>query len=97
MRWRSHDEAQQRAIQAAPVYRHSFTHFDLSLQPLVLSVPEPSDAIADTDRYVWYDPRQPAKIGLTKPAVELMRLIDAPLEAEDSRSRIATKKRDSKE
>ena len=85
MRWRSHDEAQQRAIQAAPVYRHSFTHFDLSLQPLVLSVPEPADAIADTDRYVWYDPRQPAKIGLTKPAVDLMRLIDAPPEAGRSR------------
>jgi hypothetical protein len=33
--------------------------------------------LADDDRYCWYEPRQPARIGLAKPAVELMRALDA--------------------
>jgi hypothetical protein len=32
-------------------------------------------SVADMDRYCWYDPRQPAKIGLTKPTVDLIRAI----------------------
>jgi A/G-specific adenine glycosylase len=31
--------------------------------------------VADTDRYCWYDPRRPARIGLTKPTVDLIRAI----------------------
>ncbi len=33
-----------------------------------------SPAIADAERYCWYDVKQPAKIGLAKPAVDLIRL-----------------------
>lgn len=56
-----------------PPYHHSFTHFDLTLHPLLLRVADPVRGIADGDRHAWYDPRQPAKIGLAKPAVDLMR------------------------
>jgi hypothetical protein len=30
-------------------------------------------AVADGERYCWYDAKQPAKIGLAKPAVDLIR------------------------
>jgi A/G-specific adenine glycosylase len=59
---------------ALPPYAHSFTHFDLTLHPLVVS-PVPATAVHDGNRYCWYEPRQPAKIGLAKPAVELIRAL----------------------
>ena len=76
-RWYFGDTVLAQPIEAAPAYRHAFTHFDLTLQPWVMSVPEPAQGIAETDSYLWYNPREPAKIGLTKPAVDLMRLIEA--------------------
>jgi A/G-specific adenine glycosylase len=57
-----------------PAYFHSFTHFDLTLHPLLVRAP-PTQAVADTDRYCWYEPRQPARIGLTKPTVDLIRAL----------------------
>lgn len=59
--------------QALPVYSHSFTHFDLTLQPILVRDVRERLAVAEADRYCWYDVRQPAKIGLAKPAVDLIR------------------------
>jgi A/G-specific adenine glycosylase len=61
------------ATQALPAYSHSFTHFDLTLQPLLVRDAREQLAIADAERYCWYDVKQPAKIGLAKPAVDLIR------------------------
>ncbi len=63
-------------IRSLPPYAHSFTHFDLTLHPLLVRA-APVGAVADDDRYCWYEPRQPARIGLAKPAVELIRSLDA--------------------
>lgn len=63
-------------VDELPQYTHSFTHFDLALQPLLIRGAEPASAVADRDRYCWYDPSQPAKIGLAKPAVDLIRALD---------------------
>jgi A/G-specific adenine glycosylase len=57
-----------------PPYFHSFTHFDLTLQPLLVRAAS-MQGVEDPDRYCWYDPRQPARIGLTKPTVDLIRAI----------------------
>ncbi|MBM0103751.1 A/G-specific adenine glycosylase [Steroidobacter sp. S1-65] len=59
--------------QALPPYSHSFTHFDLTLQPILLHAAREQFAIAEGERYCWYDAKQPAKIGLAKPAVDLIR------------------------
>lgn len=56
-----------------PDYHHSFTHFDLTLHPIVVRVGDAPQFVADSDRHIWYDPRRPAKIGLAKPAVDLIR------------------------
>jgi A/G-specific adenine glycosylase len=61
------------ASRALPPYSHSFTHFDLTLQPLLVRDAREQPAIADAERYYWYDVKQPAKIGLAKPAVDLIR------------------------
>jgi A/G-specific adenine glycosylase len=57
-----------------PPYFHSFTHFDLTLQPLLVRAAS-MQGVADSDRYCWYDPRRPPRIGLTKPTVDLIRAI----------------------
>ena len=57
-----------------PVYHHAFTHFDLTLHPLLTLNASPQ-VIADTDRYCWYDSRQPARIGLAKPVVDIIRQV----------------------
>ena len=64
--------------QALPPYSHSFTHFDLTLQPLLVRNAREILAVADAQQYCWYDVRQPAKIGLAKPAVDLIRGLAAP-------------------
>lgn len=65
-------------IDALPLYTHSFTHFDLTLQPLLVRGAEQAKTIADIDRYCWYDPAEPAKIGLAKPVVDLIRTLGSP-------------------
>lgn len=67
------------ATQSLPAYSHSFTHFDLTLQPLLVRNAREIPAVADAQRYCWYDARQPAKIGLTKPAVDLIRGLAATM------------------
>lgn len=59
--------------QALPPYLHSFTHFDLTMQPILVRDARERPAVADAQRYCWYDAKQPAKIGLAKPAVDLIR------------------------
>jgi A/G-specific adenine glycosylase len=54
-------------------YSHSFTHFDLTLHPIVVRLAQPQSFVADVDKQCWYDPRQPAQIGLAKPSVDLIR------------------------
>ena len=52
-----------------PAYEHTFTHFDLTLRPLVVQI----DAGGRLpDRHRWYDPAHPDRIGLSKPAVDLI-------------------------
>ena len=53
-----------------PMYHHAFTHFDLALQPYLVRL-TPSMSVQEHG-HVWYDPAQPARIGLAKPAVDLI-------------------------
>jgi A/G-specific adenine glycosylase len=59
------------AASRLPEYRHSFTHFDLTLQPLLVRGEAPAQ-VADTDRYCWYDAKRPARIGLAKPVLDIV-------------------------
>jgi len=81
--WRIADGSEKPALPARrlPPYHHSFTHYDLTLHPLLIHVGDSQPGVADTDRYVWYDPRQPARIGLAKPAVELIRNVTGQIQS----------------
>jgi A/G-specific adenine glycosylase len=65
------------ALSHWPTLHHSFTHFDLALHPLVLSPVMAGQQVADEDRYCWYDPRDPAEVGLAAPVAELIKAVAA--------------------
>lgn len=55
--------------------QHAFSHFDLHLQPYLIELTRPALAVADEDRYRWYDPVQPDLIGLPKPLLSILELL----------------------
>jgi A/G-specific adenine glycosylase len=61
---------------ALPLIEHAFTHFDLQLQPYVFKLEEERLAIAETDRYRWFDPKHPDQIGLPKPLLSIVQLLN---------------------
>ena len=52
-------------------FRHTFTHFHLDITPVLINV-SGDGGVADSDRLVWFDPRQPLEIGLTRPATRIL-------------------------
>lgn len=60
-------------IDQLAAYEHAFTHFDLTLHPLVVDVE--AARVADDASLLWYDRRAPQRIGLAKPAVDLINVI----------------------
>jgi A/G-specific adenine glycosylase len=61
-------------LQSLPQYDHAFTHFDLTMQPLLTKRLEQT-SIADNDRYCWYDPGHPPRIGLATPVRDIIQRI----------------------
>ncbi len=62
-------------LASLPVIEHAFTHFDLHLQPLLMTQVAGPPAVADSERYCWYDPQRPARIGLAKPVLDILKLL----------------------
>src|SRR5579875_4206751 len=54
----------------APV-RHAFTHFDLIITPLNLEC-RAHRAVMEAPELIWYNPREPAPIGLPAPVRALL-------------------------
>ncbi|MDH3589844.1 MAG: A/G-specific adenine glycosylase [Gammaproteobacteria bacterium] len=57
--------------EAWPVMRHSFTHFDLDIAPVVVRLDHNAASVAD-DRRLWYNVESPAKVGLAAPVTALL-------------------------
>ena len=50
-----------------PAVRHSFTHFDLDLNPLFVRVLSRDLKVQDDGEKLWYHPAEPARVGLPAP------------------------------
>lgn len=61
-------------------YEHAFTHFDLTLHPLLVEIGA-QRTLQDGDRYAWYDCEKPARIGLAKPVVDLLAIVARTLQS----------------
>lgn len=54
-----------------PQQRHTFSHFHLDYQPVVIETPQPS-AIMDSNAIVWYNPTSPLEVGTAQPVKQLL-------------------------
>jgi A/G-specific adenine glycosylase len=66
------------SLQKLPVIHHAFTHFDLQLHPYWVQQVTPRSVVADETEYCWYDPQRPARIGLAKPVLDILKLLRLP-------------------
>lgn len=55
-----------------PVLMHTFTHFRLAITPLELAVGDVARAVMDSERWLWYNVNEPARVGLAKPVRQLL-------------------------
>ena len=63
---------------ALPAVQHAFTHFELTITPLVVDC-DGLAGVMDEGGAVWYNPAQPARIGLPAPIQKLLQqLADLP-------------------
>ena len=60
--------------QALEPLRHTFSHFHLDIQPLLVRV-EPGPGVAEAGQ-VWYNLRQPARLGLAAPVSKLLKRVE---------------------
>ena len=69
-------------LRRLPVLRHSFTHFDLDIEPWVLHLRDDSVRVEEPGT-VWYESRAPLSIGLATPVLRLIELCMAEVEGVD--------------
>ena len=60
---------------ALPRFRHGFTHFDLDIRPLLCELDPAAPAAVEGAGRTWYNPRQPATVGLATPVAALLRAL----------------------
>ena len=62
-------------VEMLPARHHTFSHLLLDIRPLRVELQSEPQAIADGDRALWCDPRQPIALGLAKPVARILREI----------------------
>ncbi|MEY6432668.1 A/G-specific adenine glycosylase [Thioalkalicoccus limnaeus] len=51
---------------------HDFSHFRLEIRPLLTVLRDEPATLADDDRYGWYDPLDPPRLGLAAPIARIL-------------------------
>ncbi|MGD2138409.1 MAG: A/G-specific adenine glycosylase [Gammaproteobacteria bacterium] len=62
-------------IEAWPVVRHTFTHFQLEITPLLAGVRSEADLVMEGADRVWYNTRQSTERGLAAPVKKLLQKV----------------------
>ena len=57
------------------VLRHAFTHFDLDIRPVRVRLSSVPSRVAESEG-LWYNTRNPARVGLAAPVTELLRRLE---------------------
>ena len=65
-------QAGNKAPVTLPLVRHSFTHFQLDITPVLYRVSRAHTSVADSDRWLWYSIATPAEVGLAAPVRKLL-------------------------
>jgi A/G-specific adenine glycosylase len=64
-------------LHVQPVLHHGFTHFDLDMTPVADEIARDARCM-DGERWLWYNVRQPARVGLAAPVAKLLRSLLPP-------------------
>jgi A/G-specific adenine glycosylase len=70
-------------LEAWPVFRHTFSHYHLDIEPWLAEIPASPGKVMDADRQLWYNVRQPPQIGLAAPVVGLLAQLARPGQAKE--------------
>ena len=62
--------------QTWPVVAHSFSHFDLDMTPVEVQLEVLPAEVMDGERWLWYNTRTPASIGLAAPVAKLLKVMN---------------------
>ena len=62
-------------------WRHTFSHFHLDIQPVLVKLAKRSAGVMEGDRHLWYNVRQPASVGLAAPVKPLLQKLLHPRQA----------------
>ena len=57
--------------QRLPAFRHTFSHFHLDIQPVILHLANPPQNQVSESDFLWYDLDHPANVGLAAPTKKL--------------------------
>lgn len=58
-------------------FKHSFTHFDLLIYPLLLTIaPKKVHKAMEPDHYIWYKINDPLPGGLPAPVIKLLKILE---------------------
>ncbi|QFU77569.1 adenine DNA glycosylase [Halioglobus maricola] len=55
-----------------PVFRHTFSHYHLDIEPILVELGTAPSAVMEANRQLWYNVRHPPQIGLAAPVVGLL-------------------------
>lgn len=69
---------QHEATERLEPLRHTFSHFHLDIQPLLVQV-RPTPGVAEAGQ-VWYNLRQPSRLGLAAPVSKLLKRVEQLLD-----------------
>ena len=58
--------------QVNAVQRHTFSHFHLDYQPIVIEVKDCAKAVSAGNNQVWYNPQKPLSLGMPAPVLALL-------------------------
>ncbi|TRY33878.1 A/G-specific adenine glycosylase [Aliiglaciecola sp. M165] len=60
-------------------FRHTFSHFHLDIQPILLELKKPPTGQVSENETLWYDLRSPPNVGLAAPTTKLFSTLSANL------------------
>ncbi len=61
------------ALQPLASFRHTFSHYHLTIHPILLEIKKPVGRIMEDGQQIWYNLSQPENVGLPKPIQSILR------------------------
>ena len=71
------------AMEKWDTVRHSFSHYDLDIEPIAVRVNDGSRTVGDTANQTWYELNAPQQIGIAAPVAALIRKLKTEEQADN--------------